>query len=72
MLGGIKDGAQQAVQLAALAREAGLWEPDPDSPGGVDFTPSTPEADHWSAATEPPASGRGEKEREWTRAACGL
>ncbi|MEP6857007.1 MAG: 23S rRNA (adenine(2503)-C(2))-methyltransferase RlmN [Gemmatimonadales bacterium] len=51
MLGGINDGAEQVVQLAALARECRAFvNLIPLHPGGVgDFTPSTPEQIHWFA-----------------------
>jgi 23S rRNA (adenine2503-C2)-methyltransferase len=49
MLGGINDGAEQAVQLAALARECRAFvNLIPLHPGGAgDFTPSSPEQIHW-------------------------
>jgi 23S rRNA (adenine2503-C2)-methyltransferase len=51
MLGGINDGAEQAVQLAALARECRAFvNLIPLHPGGAgDFTPSSPEQIHWFA-----------------------
>jgi 23S rRNA (adenine2503-C2)-methyltransferase len=51
MLGGINDGAEQATQLAALARECRAFvNLIPLHPGGAgDFTPSTPEQIHWFA-----------------------
>jgi 23S rRNA (adenine2503-C2)-methyltransferase len=51
MLGGINDGAEQVVELAALARECRAFvNLIPLHPGGVgDFTPSTPEQIHWFA-----------------------
>jgi len=51
MLGGINDGAEQAVQLAALARECGAFvNLIPLHPGGAgDFTPSTPQQIQWFA-----------------------
>src|ERR1700693_3637110 len=51
MLGGINDSAEQAVQLAALARECGAFvNLIPLHPGGAgDFTPSTPQQIQWFA-----------------------
>ena len=51
MLGGINDGAEQVVQLAALARECRAFvNLIPLHPGGAgDFTPSSPEQIHWFA-----------------------
>jgi 23S rRNA (adenine2503-C2)-methyltransferase len=51
MLGGVNDGAEQATQLAALARECWAFvNLIPLHPGGAgDFTPSTPEQIHWFA-----------------------
>jgi len=51
MLGGINDGAEQAQQLAALARECRAFvNLIPLHPGGAgDFTPSSPEQIHWFA-----------------------
>ena len=51
MLGGINDGADQAAQLAALARECGAFvNLIPLHPGGAgDFTPSTPQQIQWFA-----------------------
>jgi 23S rRNA (adenine2503-C2)-methyltransferase len=51
MLGGINDGAEQALELAALARECRAFvNLIPLHPGGAgDFTPSSPEQIHWFA-----------------------
>lgn len=51
MLGGINDGAEHAVQLAALARECRAFvNLIPLHPGGAgDFTPSSPQQIHWFA-----------------------
>lgn len=51
MLGGINDGAEHAVELAALARECRAFvNLIPLHPGGAgDFTPSSPEQIHWFA-----------------------
>ena len=51
MLGGINDGAEQVVQLAALARECRAFvNLIPLHPGGAgNFTPSSPEQIHWFA-----------------------
>jgi 23S rRNA (adenine2503-C2)-methyltransferase len=51
MLGGVNDGAEQAVQLAALARECKAFvNLIPLHPGGAgNFTPSSPEQIHWFA-----------------------
>ena len=51
MLGGINDGAEQAAQLAALARECGAFvNLIPLHPGGAgDFTPSAPQQIQWFA-----------------------
>jgi 23S rRNA (adenine2503-C2)-methyltransferase len=51
MLGGINDGAEQTVQLAALARECRAFvNLIPLHPGGAgDFTPSSPQQIHWFA-----------------------
>ena len=51
MLAGINDGAEQAQQLAALARECRAFvNLIPLHPGGAgDFTPSSPEQIHWFA-----------------------
>ena len=51
MLGGVNDGGEQAVELAALARECRAFvNLIPLHPGGAgDFTPSTPEQIHWFA-----------------------
>ena len=51
MLGGINDGAEQAVQLAALARECRAFvNLIPLHPGGAgDVTPSSPAQIHWFA-----------------------
>jgi 23S rRNA (adenine2503-C2)-methyltransferase len=51
MLGGINDGAEQALQLAALARACRAFvNLIPLHPGGAgDFTPSSPEQIHWFA-----------------------
>jgi 23S rRNA (adenine2503-C2)-methyltransferase len=51
MLGGINDGAQQALELAGLARECRAFvNLIPLHPGGAgDFTPSSPEQIHWFA-----------------------
>src|SRR2546423_7348020 len=51
MLGGINDGAEQATQLAELARECKAFvNLIPLHPGGAgNFTPSAPEQIHWFA-----------------------
>jgi len=51
MLGGINDGAEQAVQLAELARECGAFvNLIPLHPGGAgNFTPSSPTQIQWFA-----------------------
>jgi 23S rRNA (adenine2503-C2)-methyltransferase len=51
MLGGINDGAEQAIELASLARECRAFvNLIPLHPGGAgDFTPSSPEQIHWFA-----------------------
>jgi 23S rRNA (adenine2503-C2)-methyltransferase len=51
MLGGINDGAEQAQQLAGLAKECRAFvNLIPLHPGGAgDFTPSSPEQIHWFA-----------------------
>jgi 23S rRNA (adenine2503-C2)-methyltransferase len=51
MLGGINDGAEQAVQLAELARECGAFvNLIPLHPGGAgNFTPSAPTQIQWFA-----------------------
>jgi 23S rRNA (adenine2503-C2)-methyltransferase len=51
MLGGVNDGAEQAVQLATLAKECRAFvNLIPLHPGGAgDFTPSSPEQIHWFA-----------------------
>ena len=51
MLGGINDGAEQAVQLAGLARECGAFvNLIPLHPGGAgNFTPSSPTQIQWFA-----------------------
>src|SRR6202795_1602725 len=51
MLGGINDGGEQVVQLAALARECRAFvNLIPLNPGGAgNFTPSSPEQIHWFA-----------------------
>ena len=51
MLGGINDGAEQATQLAELARECKAFvNLIPLHPGGAgNFTPSSPEQIHWFA-----------------------
>ena len=51
MLGGINDGAEQAAELAALARECRAFvNLIPLHPGGAgDFTPSTAQQIHWFA-----------------------
>src|SRR4051812_2852188 len=51
MLGGINDGAQQAAELAALARECKAFvNLIPLHPGGAgNFTPSSAEQIHWFA-----------------------
>ncbi|MFL5596850.1 MAG: 23S rRNA (adenine(2503)-C(2))-methyltransferase RlmN [Gemmatimonadaceae bacterium] len=49
MLGGVNDGAEQATQLAELARECRAFvNLIPLHPGGAgDFTPSSPQQIHW-------------------------
>ncbi|MFL5528273.1 MAG: 23S rRNA (adenine(2503)-C(2))-methyltransferase RlmN, partial [Gemmatimonadaceae bacterium] len=49
MLGGVNDGAEQATQLAELARECQAFvNLIPLHPGGAgDFTPSSPQQIHW-------------------------
>jgi len=51
MLGGVNDGAEQALQLAALARECKAFvNLIPLHPGGAgNFTPSSAEQIHWFA-----------------------
>src|SRR5712671_186917 len=51
MLGGVNDGAEQALELSALARECRAFvNLIPLHPGGAgDFTPSSPEQIHWFA-----------------------
>ncbi|MFL5630897.1 MAG: 23S rRNA (adenine(2503)-C(2))-methyltransferase RlmN [Gemmatimonadaceae bacterium] len=51
MLGGVNDGAEQATQLAELARECRAFvNLIPLHPGGAgDFTPSSPQQIHWFA-----------------------
>ena len=51
MLGGVNDGAEQATQLAELARECKAFvNLIPLHPGGAgNFTPSSPEQIHWFA-----------------------
>ena len=51
MLGGVNDGSEQAVQLAALGKECRAFvNLIPLHPGGAgDFTPSSPEQIHWFA-----------------------
>jgi len=51
MLGGINDGAEQAIELANLARECGAFvNLIPLHPGGAgDFTPSSPQQIQWFA-----------------------
>src|SRR5437762_4138333 len=51
MLGGINDGAEQALELAGLARECRAFvNLIPLHPGGAgDFTPSSPGQIHWFA-----------------------
>ena len=51
MLGGVNDGAEQATQLAELARECKAFVSlIPLHPGGAgNFTPSSPEQIHWFA-----------------------
>jgi 23S rRNA (adenine2503-C2)-methyltransferase len=51
MLGGINDGAEQAMQLADLARECGAFvNLIPLHPGGAgNFTPSSPQQIQWFA-----------------------
>jgi len=51
MLGGVNDGAEQAVELAGLARECKAFvNLIPLHPGGAgNFTPSSPEQIHWFA-----------------------
>ncbi|MFL5584986.1 MAG: 23S rRNA (adenine(2503)-C(2))-methyltransferase RlmN [Gemmatimonadaceae bacterium] len=51
MLGGVNDGAEQATQLAELARECQAFvNLIPLHPGGAgDFTPSSPQQIHWFA-----------------------
>ncbi|HYU51818.1 MAG TPA: 23S rRNA (adenine(2503)-C(2))-methyltransferase RlmN [Gemmatimonadaceae bacterium] len=51
MLGGVNDGAEQAVQLAGLARECGAFvNLIPLHPGGAgNFTPSSPTQIQWFA-----------------------
>src|SRR5438477_11374207 len=51
MLGGINDGAEQAIQLAGLARDCGAFvNLIPLHPGGTgNFTPSSPTQIHWFA-----------------------
>jgi len=51
MLGGVNDGAEQAAQLAELARECKAFvNLIPLHPGGAgNFTPSSPEQIHWFA-----------------------